>query len=205
MEVYFNKLANVLPANDKRENVIFLLSEKIANCSNSLSNDSFFILKDEINNVYVDKNFLTEIKNELTDVINEYIKDNPHYLNKINKANNECGNVFLYRKNINCLTVKNLSSLDTAKKIIEAIIIETNSSSLKEKLFNKDNNPAVNLFFEKKPFHKFKIKSIGDLIKKIENKTIGLNPGCDLPFIIGKKEYMFVKLGNIEAANNQVK
>ncbi|SUC02593.1 hypothetical protein [Proteus penneri] len=112
---------------------------------------------------------------------------------------------FLYRKNINCLTVKNLSSLDTAKKIIEAIIIETNSSSLKEKLFNKDNNPAVNLFFEKKPFHKFKIKSIGDLIKKIENKTIGLNPGCDLPFIIGKKEYMFVKLGNIEAANNQVK
>ncbi|EEG86638.1 hypothetical protein PROPEN_00927 [Proteus penneri ATCC 35198] len=45
MEVYFNKLANVLPANDKRENVIFLLSEKIANCSNSLSNDSFFYFK----------------------------------------------------------------------------------------------------------------------------------------------------------------
>ncbi len=41
MEIYFNKLANVLPENNKKENVRFLLSEKIANCSNALSNDVF--------------------------------------------------------------------------------------------------------------------------------------------------------------------
>lgn len=204
MVVYFNKLASFLPENYKRENAVFLLAEKIANCSNSLPNDSFFILKNEINNVYVDKNFLTEIETELTDVINEYIKDNPHYLDEINKANDKCGGVFLYRKNINCLTVINLNSLDNAKNFINAIIRETKSSSLKEKLFNKDNNPAVNLFFEKTLFHKLNIKSVSDLIKQIKNKTIELNPGCDLPFIIGKKEYMFVKLGNIKAPNNQV-
>lgn len=205
MEIYFNKLANVLPENNKKENVRFLLSEKIANCSNSLSNDSFFILQHKMSNVYVDKNFLTEIKSELTDVINEYIKDNPHHFDKVNKANNKCGDIFLDRKNINCLTVINLNSLETVRKFIDAIISETGSSSLKEKIFNKDNNPTVNLFFEKDFFREVKEKSISKLIKDIKNKMVELNPGCNLPFKVGKKEYILVKLGNVEAANNQVK
>ncbi|WOO49115.1 hypothetical protein R2S03_16835 [Hafnia alvei] len=98
MEVCFDKLVSFLPANDKRENVAFLLSEKIANCSNSLSNDSFFILKNKMSSIYVDKHFLTEIKSELTNVINEYIKDNPHHSDKINKANNKLGGFFLDKK-----------------------------------------------------------------------------------------------------------
>ncbi|MBI6406610.1 MULTISPECIES: hypothetical protein [Proteus] len=205
MKIYFDKLAKFLPANDKRENVVFLLSEKIANCLNSLPNDNFFILKHKISNVYVDKNFFTEIKNELTDVINKYIEGNIHHLDKINKANNKCGGVFLDRENINCLTVINLNSLDTVQKFIETIISETGSSSLKDKILNKDNNPAINLFFEKGFLCRFERKSISQLIKEIKNKIIELNPGCNLPFIIGKKEYIFVKLGNVEAANNQVK
>ena len=147
MELYFNKLANVLPVNDKRENVVFLLSEKIANCSNSLPNDSFFVLKHKSNNIYIDKNFFTEIKSELTNLINQYIKDAPHHLDKINKANNKCGGVFLDRENINCLKVINLNSLDTVQKFIDTIISETGFSSLKDKILNKDNNPAINLFF----------------------------------------------------------
>lgn len=205
MELYFNKLANVLPVNDKRENVVFLLSEKIANCSNSLPNDSFFVLKHKSNNIYIDKNFFTEIKSELTNLINQYIKDAPHHLDKINKANNKCGGVFLDRENINCLKVINLNSLDTVQKFIDTIISETGFSSLKDKILNKDNNPAINLFFEKVFLCGFKRKSISKLIKEIENKTIELNPGCNLPFIVDKKKYIFVKLGNVEAANNQVK
>ncbi|WP_368887853.1 hypothetical protein [Proteus columbae] len=205
MKIYFDKLAKFLPANDKRENVVFLLSEKIANCLNSLPKNSFFILKHKISNVYVDKNFFTEIKSELTDVINKYIEGNIHHLDKINKANNKCGGVFLDRENINCLTVINLNSLDTVQKFIETIISETGSSSLKDKILNKDNNPAINLFFEKGFLCRFERKSISQLIKEIKNKIIELNPGCNLPFIIGKKEYIFVKLGNVEAANNQVK
>lgn len=204
-ELYFNKLESVLPENDKRENVVFLLSEKIANCLNSLPNDNFFILKHKINNIYVDKNFFTEIKSELTKVINEYIKDDPHHLDKINKANNKCGGVFLDRENLNCLTVINLNSLDTVQKFIDTIISETGSSSLKDKILNKDNNPAINLFFEKDFLCRFERKSISQLIKEIKNKTIELNPGCNLPFIVDKKKYIFVKLGNVEAANNQVK
>ncbi|QEZ93251.1 hypothetical protein [Proteus sp. CD3] len=205
MEVYFNKLANVLPANDKRENVAFLLSEKIANCSNSLPNDSFFILKHKMSNVYVDNNFLAEIKSELTDVINEYIKDDPHHLDKINKANNKFGSDCLDRENINYLTAINLNSLDTIQNFIDTIISKTDSSSLKDKIFNKDNNPAINLFFEKNLLCKFNKKSISKLIEEMKNKTIELNPGCNLPFIVDKKKYIFVKLGNVEAANNQVK
>ncbi|WP_311752178.1 hypothetical protein [Proteus columbae] len=205
MEIYFNKLANVLPENNKKENVRFLLSEKIANCSNALSNDVFFILKDNISNIYVDKNFLTKIKNELTDVINDYIKDNIHHLDKINKANNKCGDIFLDRKNINCLTVINLNSLDSVQEFIRAMINETGSSSLKEKIFNKDENPTVNLFFDKDFVRGVKRKSVSRLIKDIKNKMVELNPGCNLPFKVGKKEYILVKLGNVEAANNQVK
>lgn len=205
MEIYFNKLEKFLPENNKKENVRFLLSEKIANCSNSLPNDSFFILQHKMSDVYVDKNFLTKIKNELTDVINDYIKDNLHHLDKINKANNKYGDVFLDGKNINYLTIKNLESLDAVQKFIRAIINETGSSSLKEKIFNKDNNPTVNLFFENDFFRGVKEKSISKLIKDIKNKMVELNPGCNLPFKIGKKEYILVKLGNVEAANNQVK
>lgn len=204
MEIYFNKLANVLPENNKKENVRFLLSEKIANCSNSLSNDVFFILKDNISNIYVDKNFLTKIKNELTDVINEYIKDNPHHLDKINKANNKCGDIFLDRKNINFLTVINLNSLDSVQEFIRAMINETGSSSLKEKIFNKDNNPTVNLFFDKDFVRGVKRKSVSRLIKGLKNKTIELNAGCDLPFKLNGNDMIFVKLGNLNAANYNV-
>ncbi|MCT6518764.1 hypothetical protein GY03_15925 [Proteus vulgaris] len=202
MEVCFDKLVSFLPANDKRENVAFLLSEKIANCSNSLSNDSFFILKHKMSSIYVDKHFLTEIKSELTNVINEYIKDNPHHLDKINKANNKLGGFFLDKKNCNYLTVVDLNSLDIVQKFIDAIISETGSSSLKNKILNKDNNPAINLFFEKGFLCRFERKSISKLIKEIKNKIIELNPGCSLPFRVDDKKYILVKLGNVEAANN---
>ncbi|EOG1983983.1 TPA: hypothetical protein ACXI1D_001579 [Proteus mirabilis] len=204
MEIYFNRLANVLPANDKKENVRFLLSEKIANCSNSLSNDAFFILKDNVSNVYVDKNILTKIKNELTDVINEYIKDDLHHLDKINKANNKCGGVFLDRKNINYLEVINLNSLDIVKKFILTMINETGSSFLKKKLFDKDKNPTVNFFFDKGFFRGVKEKSVSELIKSLKNKIIVLNEGCDLPFKLNDNDIALVKLGDIRTANNNV-
>ncbi len=205
MEVYFNKLAKILPANDKRENVVFLLSEKIANCSNTLSNNYFFIFNDENNKIYIDKFIFTKIENELTTVINDYIKDDLHHLDKINKANNKFGGDVLDRENINCLTVINLNSLDTVQNFIDTIISKTGSSSLKDKILNKDNNPAINLFFKKNFLCEFKRKSISKLMEEIKNKTIELNPGCNLPFIVDKEKYIFVKLGNVEAANNQVK
>lgn len=204
MEIFFNKLSNVLPVNDKKENVKFLLSEKIVNCSNSLSSDVFFVLKDNISNIYVDKNFITKIKNELTDVINDYIKDNLHHLDKINKANNKCGDIFLDRKNINYLTIKNLESLGAVQKFIRAMINETGSSSLKEKFFNKDKNPTINLFFDKDLFRGVKGKSVSKLIGILKNKTIELNSGCNLPFKLNDNDIIFVKLGNLKSANYNV-
>lgn len=205
MEIYFNKLMSVLAVNDKKENVRFLLSEKIVNCSNTLSNDNFFILKNSKNDIFIDKILLADIENELTCVINDYIKNNLHHLDKVNKANEKLGGIFLDRNSNGALSVVNVKSFDIVNEFISIIINETNSSTLKKDIFNKVKCPNVNLFFYKYYFSKIKMKSVSRLMEDLSNKTIELNPGCNLPFKPSENKFLFIKLGSVEAANNKVK
>ncbi|MBS6208749.1 MAG: hypothetical protein KH812_01500 [Proteus hauseri] len=207
MEIHFKNLANVLSPNDKKENIYFLLSSKIVNCSNSLSFDDFFIFteKDKRSGtkIYIDKSIFTKIENELTLTINNYIDSNLKRLDKVNKANNNHKDLFLRDTNNQLKQVVNIHSLNSAKKFISSLISETNSKDLINTIFNKSKNPMINSFFNSAFFSKVQTKSINEIVSNLKNKIIELNVGCNLPYKPKEHDMVLVKLGNGEAASNK--
>ncbi|MBG2879804.1 hypothetical protein I4902_11025 [Proteus alimentorum] len=204
MEVYFNKLVSVLTVNDKKENVSFLLSSKIVNCSNSLSKNNFFIFNDKMKKIYIDKFIFTKIENELTTVINDYIKGDFHHLDKINKANHKYNYLFLKSINNESKQVMNINSLKNAKDFISSLISEADSKKFRNIIFNEKVNPIINLFFNKSILSKIKTRTIDKIVEYLDNKTVKLNQGCDLPYKLESDDIVLVKFGNIQIPNNEV-
>ncbi|WP_193017209.1 hypothetical protein [Proteus sp. FME41] len=183
----FNK---ILSLHDKKENIGFLLSNKIINSENSLSENDFSILKNKHKCIYIDKNIIVNIGNELRCVIDCYVKDNPRHLEKINAAKNK----------INQIVDKEMS-LSKISDSINYIINETNSTTFKNKIFDNKN---INFFLDRNIFSKTKVKSVDKLIKKLKTKTIELNEGCNFPFKLNDHDMILVKLGGIKVAKNNV-
>lgn len=192
MRVLFNELKNLSSMNDKKENVRFLLSDKIISSSNRLFEHNFHILKNKHNCIYIDKEIITNIKNELQGVVDSYTKNNLHHLEKIDRAKNKTNK-----------SISELSSLNEIKDFIKLMINETNSTSFKNEIFNVENK-NINIFLDKNILLGIEIKSANKLIEKLKNKTIELNTGCDLPFNLNGNDMMVVKLGNLKAADYAV-
>lgn len=210
MKISFNDLVNSLSVNHKKENTKFLLSDKIMECSNTLTKDNFFVLedkeKDTERNIYIDKCFFHKVNDELINVIKGYTEDDLYHLDKVFATNDIYKNnsPFICKDNGSFL-FSNLDSLDNVRDFISRVIKKTKSSTLKKSIFNKDKCPTINIFFYNGLFTKFKAKSLSLLIKELSNKTIELNVGCDLPYQLdNKNNVLMVKFGNIKAANYNV-
>lgn len=193
MRVSFNELKTISSMNDEKENVRFLLSKKIVNSSNKLLEQDFHILKDKYNHIYIDKNIITNIKNELDSVVDSYTKNNPGHLKKIDKAKSKV-------KKSN----SDGSPLNEIKDTINFMIDKTNSTPFKNKIFNAENR-SINILLEKTIFSGIKVKSTNKLVEKLKDKTIELNEGCNFPFELNDNNMVLVKLGNMKVASNDVK
>ncbi|WP_167348673.1 hypothetical protein, partial [Proteus myxofaciens] len=193
------------PASDKKENINFLLSSEITNCSNSLSPDNFFILEEKGNDkkIYIDKNIFTKIENELTNAINDYIKYDLKHLDKINKASNKNNDLFLISKSFNNKKVVNIKTIESARKLISSISNEAKSSNLKNMIFHKNN--IVNLFFNGNILGNIKSKSINKIISDKKNEKIVINLGCELPYEIEHNKILLIKLGSIGIDDNKLR
>lgn len=203
MKIAFDVLEQVLPANDKKENINFLLSGEIINCSNSLSLDNFFILKEKGNDkkIYIDKNIFTKIENELTNIINDYIKDDLKHLKKIDKANNKNNDLFLVSEYFNRKKVINIKTIESAKKLVSDIVKKTRSLPLKRNIFCENN--TVNLFLKESFCGYIISKSINEIISDKKNEKIEINLGCELPYIPDNNKFFLIKLGSREVTNNK--
>ncbi|MEQ4924961.1 hypothetical protein [Proteus hauseri] len=192
MRVLFDELKKVSSMNDKKENVKFLLSDRIISSSNKLVEHDFYILKDKYNRIYIDKNIITNIKNELKIVVDSYTKNNPEHLKKIDKAKSK-------EKKSN----SDGSPLDKIKDTINCMIDKTNSTPFKNKIFNAENR-SINILLEKNRFSGVKVKSANKLVEKLKDKTIELNKECNFPFELNDNNMVLVKLGNMKIASNNV-
>ncbi len=192
MRVLFNELKKLSSINSEKENVRFLLSDKIVSSSNELVEHDFHILKDKHNRIYIDKNIITNIKNELKSVVDSYTKNNTRHLKKINMAKSK------EKKFIN-----DDSALNEIKHTVNCMINETDSTPFKNEIFN-EKNKNINMLLEKNRFSEVKVKSANKLFEKSKDKTIALNAGCNLPFKLNDNDIIFVKLGNLKAANYNV-
>lgn len=210
MKISFNDLVNSLPVNHKKENTKFLLSNKITKCSNTLTKDDFFVLegkgKDTGKNIYIDKTFFHKMESELIHLIKDYTKDNSHHLVKVLSVNDDHKvNSLLIREDKGLFSFLNLDSLGNVRDFISKLIKKTNSSTLKDNIFNKDKCPTIHMLFKKVLLYKAEIKSLSQLVKELSNKTSELNIGCELPYQLdNQNNILLVKLGDLEAANYDV-
>ncbi len=192
MRVLFNELKKLSSINDEKENVRFLLSDKITSSSNRLFEHNFHILKNKNNCIYIDKEIITNIKNELQSAVDSYTENNLRHLEKVDKAKNKINK-----------SIGDLSSLNEIKDFVNFMVNETNSTPLQNEIFNAKNK-NINIFLDKNILLGIEIKSANKLIEKLKNKTIELNTGCNLPFKLNGNDMMVVKLGNLKAADYTV-
>lgn len=210
MKISFNDLVNSLTVNHKKENTKFLLSNKITKCSNTLTKDDFFVLegkgKDTGKNIYIDKTFFHKMESELIHLIKDYTKDNSYHLAKVLSVNDDHKvNSFLIREDKGLFSFLNLDSLGNVRDFISKLITKTNSSTLKDNIFNKDKCPTIHMLFKKVLLYKTEIKSLSQLVKELSNKKSELNIGCELPYQLdNQNNILLVKLGDLEAANYDV-
>lgn len=207
MKISFNDLVNSLSVNHKKESTKFLLSNEITECLNTLTKDDFFVLegkgKDTGKNIYIDKAFFHKMESELINLIKDYTKDNSYHLAKVLSVNDvHKVNSPLIREDKEFFSFLNLDSLGNVRDFISKLIKKTNSSTLKDNIFNKDKCPTIHMLFKKELLAKAEIKSLSQLVKELSNKTRELNPGCELPYQLdNQNNILLVKLGDLEAAN----
>ncbi|MEQ5392108.1 hypothetical protein ABN236_08500 [Proteus sp. fly-1013] len=207
MKISFNDLVNSLFVNHKKESTKFLLSNEITECLNTLTKDDFFVLegkgKDTGKNIYIDKAFFHKMESELINLIKDYTKDNLYHLAKVLSVNDvHKVNSPLIREDKEFFSFLNLDSLGNVRDFISKLIKKTNSSTLKDNIFNKDKCPTIHMLFKKELLAKAEIKSLSQLVKELSNKTRELNPGCELPYQLdNQNNILLVKLGDLEAAN----
>lgn len=207
MKISFNDLVNSLSVNHKKESTKFLLSNEITECLNTLTKDDFFVLegkgKDTGKNIYIDKAFFHKMESELINLIKDYTKDNTYHLAKVLLVNDvHKVNSPLIREDKEFFSFLNLDSLGNVRDFISKLIKKTNSSTLKDNIFNKDKCPTIHMLFKKELLAKAEIKSLSQLVKELSNKTRELNPGCELPYQLdNQNNILLVKFGDLEAAN----